>query len=152
MKKKAFTLLEVLIVLVILSILFVVLVSKVDFSVTESKEMTVKTDFLSYTLAFEEACLENKGLVGNMETLRDQVNPHLDAELMVEANGGSLVSSRKDPWGKEYYFEYTRDADNMGKMTVICAGADMKFGTEDDLQMSVEYKNTPYGYKVIKES
>lgn len=151
MNKKAFTLLEVLIVLVILSILFVVLVSKVDFSVTKSKEMTVHTDFLSYQLAIEEVCLEKKELVGDMATLRDYLNVHLENDLMVKADGGSLKSDRKDPWGQEYYFEYSRSGGDKGKLTITSAGVDMKFGTSDDLSMSVTYKNTPYGYKVVKE-
>ena len=151
MNKKAFTLLEVLIVLVILSILFVVLVSKVDFSVTQSKEMTVQTDFLSYQLAIEEVCLEKKELVGDMATLRDHLNVHLDNDLMVKADGGSLKSDRKDPWGQEYYFEYSRSGGDKGKLTITSAGVDMQFGTSDDISMSVTYKNTPYGYKVVKE-
>jgi prepilin-type N-terminal cleavage/methylation domain-containing protein len=150
--KKAFTLLEMLIVMVILSILFVVLVSRVDFSITESKEMSVHTDFLTYQLAIEEVCLEQKGIIGNMELLSEQLNVHLGEEFIMTGMGGSIVSARKDPWGSEYYFDYSRSGNDMGKLTVTCLGADKKFGTEDDLMMSVTYKNTPYGYKVVKES
>ncbi len=149
--KKAFTLLEVLIVLVIISILFVVLVSKVDFSVTQSKEMTVQTDFLSYQLAIEEVCLEKKELVGDMDTLRDHLNVHLDYDFMVKTESGSIKTDRKDPWGKEYNISYSRSGGDKGKITITSAGVDMTFGTSDDLTMSVTYKNTPYGYKVVKE-
>ena len=152
MKKKAFTLIEVLVVLVILSILFIVLVSKVDFSVTQSKEMTVSTDFLAYQLAIEEVCLEKKDLVADMSVLRDNLNIYLEYDLMVEADGGSLVTNRTDPWGTTYYLEYTRTSNDKGKITITSAGVDMTFGTEDDLTMSVAYQNTPYGYKVVKES
>lgn len=151
-KKRAFTLLELLIVLVILSILFIVLVSKVDFSVTRSKEMTVQTDFLTYQLAIEEVCLEQKGLVGDMGLLSDQLNVHLTDGFTMTGVGGSLVSSRKDPWGSDYYFDYSRSGADMGKLTITCIGADKRFGTEDDLSMSVAYMNTPYGYKVVKEN
>ena len=151
MNKKAFTLVEVLIVLIIISILFVVLVSNVDFSITKSKTMTVQTDFLSYQLAIEEVCLEKKELVDNMTTLRDHLNVHLDNDLMVQTVDGSLTSDRKDPWGQEYYFEYSRSGGDKGKLTITSAGTDMQFGTSDDISMSVTYKNTPYGYKVVKE-
>ena len=150
-KKRAFTLLEVLITLVVIGILFVVLVSKVDFSITASKEMTVSTDFLTYQLALEEVCLEEKGLVGNMEILRDQLNKHLSNDFVVEANGGSITSQRLDPWGKQYYFDYSRSGGDMGKMTITSCGPDKLFGTDDDLSMYVAYKNTPYGYKVVTE-
>jgi prepilin-type N-terminal cleavage/methylation domain-containing protein len=150
-RKKAFTMLEVLIVLVVISILFILLVSRVDFSVTSSKEMTVQTDFITYQIALEEVCLEQKALVGDMTLLRDYLNKHLDSAFFVEADGGSLTTSRLDPWGKEYYFEYSRDASNLGKMTIVSCGVDKKMGTADDLSMYVEYKNTPYGYKVVKE-
>lgn len=150
-KKRAFTLLEVLIVLVVISILFIVLVSKVDFSVNSSKEMTVRTDFLSYQLAIEEVCLEEKGLVGNMAQLSEQLNVHLGDEFRMTGVGGTLRSQRLDPWGKEYYFDYSRSGGNMGKLTVTCCGPDKVFNTDDDLIMSVAYVNTPYGYKVVKE-
>ena len=148
--KKAFTLIEVLIVMVILGILFIVLVSKVDFSVKESKEMSAQTDFLSYQLAIEQVCLNEKQIPSNMETLRDVLNKYLDYDLMVKAQNGKIVTDREDPWGNKYQFEYYRESSNLGKLVVVSAGVDCTFGTEDDLQAYVEYKNTPYGYKVVK--
>ncbi len=148
--KRAFTLIEVLIVIVIISILFIVLVSKVDFSVSESKEMQVTTDFLAYQLAVEQVCLEQKELTGDMNKLRDYLNKHLDYELLVKVHNGHLVSDREDPWGNTYQFDYFRSSDNLGKLRFTCAGSDMQFDTNDDIQYYVEYKNTPYGYKVVK--
>ena len=148
--KKAFTLIEVLIVIVIISILFIVLVSKVDFSVSESKEMQVTTDFLAYQLAIEQVCLEQKELTGDLNKLRDMLNKHLDYELLVKVHNGKLTSDREDPWGNQYQFDYFRSSDNLGKLRMTCAGSDMEFNTNDDIQSYVEYKNTPYGYKVVK--
>ena len=60
-KKKAFTLIELLIVIAIIGILFIVLVSKVDFATDKAKATGVQTDFRSFQLAFEQVAKENSG-------------------------------------------------------------------------------------------
>ena len=60
-KKKAFTLIELLIVIAIIGILFVVLVSKVDFATDKAKATGVQTDFRSFQVAFEQVSKENAG-------------------------------------------------------------------------------------------
>ena len=60
-KKKAFTLIELLIVIAIIGILFVVLVSKVDFATDKAKASGVQTDFRSFQVAFEQVAKENAG-------------------------------------------------------------------------------------------
>ena len=148
--KRAFTLVEVLIVIVIIGILFIVLVSKVDFSVSEAKEMSVTTDFLAYQLAMEQVCIKEKQLPSDMNVLRDKLNKYLEYDLLVAVQDGQLICNREDPWGNHYQFDYNRSGGNLGKLTVTSAGGDKAFGTDDDLYTYVEYKNTPYGYKVIK--
>ena len=59
--KKAFTLIELLIVIAIIGILFIVLVSKVDFATDKSKATGVQTDFRSYQVALEQVAKENAG-------------------------------------------------------------------------------------------
>ena len=59
--KKAFTLIELLIVIAIIGILFVVLVSKVDFATDKAKATGVQTDFRSFQLAFEQVSREHAG-------------------------------------------------------------------------------------------
>ena len=61
MNKKAFTLIELLIVIAIIGILFIVLVSKVDFATDKAKATGVQTDFRSYQMAFETVARENAG-------------------------------------------------------------------------------------------
>ena len=60
-KKKAFTLIELLIVIAIIGILFIVLVSKVDFATDKAKATGVQTDFRSFQAAFEMVSKENAG-------------------------------------------------------------------------------------------
>ena len=59
--KKAFTLIELLIVIAIIGILFVVLVSRVDFATDKAKATGVQTDFRSFQMAFEQVSKENAG-------------------------------------------------------------------------------------------
>ncbi len=59
--KKAFTLIELLIVIAIIGILFIVLVSKVDFATDKAKASGVQTDFRSFQVAFEMVSKENAG-------------------------------------------------------------------------------------------
>ena len=60
-KKKAFTLIELLIVIAIIGILFIVLVSKVDFATGKAKATGVQTDFRSFQVAFETVAKEHAG-------------------------------------------------------------------------------------------
>ena len=60
-KRKAFTLIELLIVIAIIGILFIVLVSKVDFATDKAKTTGVQTDFRSFQVAFETVSRENAG-------------------------------------------------------------------------------------------
>ena len=59
--KKAFTLIELLIVIAIIGILFIVLVSKVDFATDKAKATGVQTDFRSFQVAFETVAKETAG-------------------------------------------------------------------------------------------
>ena len=60
-KKKAFTLIELLIVIAIIGIVFIVLVSKVDFATDKAKATGVQTDFRSFQMAFDTVAKENAG-------------------------------------------------------------------------------------------
>ena len=60
-KKKAFTLIELLIVIAIIGILFIVLVSKVDFATDKAKASGVQTDFRSFQMALDTVAKENAG-------------------------------------------------------------------------------------------
>ena len=61
-KKRAFTLIELLIVIAIIGILFIVLVSKVDFATDKAKATGVQTDFRSFQVAIETVAKEHAGL------------------------------------------------------------------------------------------
>ena len=60
-KRKAFTLVELLIVIAIIGILFIVLVSKIDFASDKAKITGVQTDFRSFQVALETVAREHDG-------------------------------------------------------------------------------------------
>ena len=60
-KKKAFTLIELLIVIAVIGILFIVIVSRVDFATDKAKTTGVQTDFRSFQMAFDTVARENAG-------------------------------------------------------------------------------------------
>ena len=60
-KRKAFTLVELLIVIAIIGILFIVLVSKIDFASDKAKMTGVQTDFRSFQVALETVAREHDG-------------------------------------------------------------------------------------------
>ena len=61
-KRKAFTLVEILIVVAVIGILFVALVPRIDFAGDKARETGVKTDFRAFELAAEQILRENAGL------------------------------------------------------------------------------------------
>lgn len=60
-KRKAFTLVELLIVIVVLSLLFIVLISKVNFATDKAKATGVQVDFKSFQYAFNTVAQKHSG-------------------------------------------------------------------------------------------
>ena len=87
--RKAFTLVELLIVIAIIGILFVVLVSKVDFATDKAKTTGVQTDFRSFQVAFETVSRENAGF----NTLGWDTGDKADASLIA---GYTYLNADKD--------------------------------------------------------
>ena len=85
-KKKAFTLVEILIVVAVIGILFVTLVPRIDFAGDKARETGVKTDFRSFELAAEQVLRENAGLAdySNVTALcgTNGINLYLDMDCI----------------------------------------------------------------------
>ena len=107
MNKKAFTLIELLIVIAIIGIPFIVLVSKVDFATDKAKATGVQTDFRSYQMAFETVAKENAGFTTfgwdtgdeDMDGIRDS-RDEKDLDESGDQNG-----SEEDFTGRKVYVE-----------------------------------------------
>ena len=68
-KRKAFTLVEILIVICVISILFVVLVSRVDFTTDKARNTGVQTDFRAFQTAAHQVAVEDGKLVDDLNHL-----------------------------------------------------------------------------------
>jgi prepilin-type N-terminal cleavage/methylation domain-containing protein len=92
-KANAFTLVEILVVILIIGLLFVFLVPKISNSTDKAREVGIKTTFHSYETAFESVMKERSGLgknsVTDSDTLVGYVNGYLDPALQINVKTGS---------------------------------------------------------------
>jgi prepilin-type N-terminal cleavage/methylation domain-containing protein len=116
MNKKAFTLIELLIVIAIIGILFIVLVSKVDFATDKAKATGVQTDFRSYQMAFETVAKENAGFTTfgwdqgdvNMDGVRnsyDEKDTNKNGKRDVDGVDGYSGTTEAEFTGRKVYGE-----------------------------------------------
>ena len=111
-KKKAFTLIELLIVIAIIGILFIVLVSKVDFATDKAKATGVQTDFRSFQLALETVSKEKAGFNifgwntgdANANGVRDSVDEGDTNEDGIYQDGETWTGHKKylETWTEKY--------------------------------------------------
>ena len=111
-KKKAFTLIELLIVIAIIGILFIVLVSKVDFATDKAKATGVQTDFRSFQMALEAVSKEKAGFNSfgwntgddNANGVRDSVDEGDTNEDGVYQDGEIWTGHKKylETWTNKY--------------------------------------------------
>ena len=112
-RRKAFTLIELLIVIAIIGILFIVLVSKVDFATDKAKATGVQTDFRSFQVALETVAKENAGFntfgwdTGdvNGNRIRDSYDKGDTNQNGIQDDGEVFVGSKV--YGEEWTGIYT---------------------------------------------
>jgi prepilin-type N-terminal cleavage/methylation domain-containing protein len=126
-KANAFTLIEILVVILIIGLLFVFLVPKISNATDKAREVGVKNTFHSYETAFESVMKERSGLgensVTNATTLIGYINGYLDPALKIdkaattkdadtagaeaatdEGTAAVYLTSKADPWNNKYVF------------------------------------------------
>ena len=137
-KKKAFTLIELLIVIAIIGILFIVLISKVNFATDKAKASGVQTDFRSFQLAFETVAREQSGFSNlvneDYEQLEKAINQNLDNKLKIDIDADgtiTMANGATDPWDVEYHGQYVTgdDGKDCGAIVMYSNGADLTFGS-----------------------
>lgn len=143
-KKKAFTLVEILIVVAVIGILFVTLVPRIDFAGDKARETGVKTDFRSFELAAEQVLRENAGLAdySNVTALcgTNGINLYLDKALQFTTSGASATSgtcAKDDQWNQPYTMQIVKPTGdgvnpNNGAVIFISNGKDSKLSTDTD--------------------
>lgn len=143
-KKRAFTLVEILIVVAVIGILFVTLVPRIDFAGDKARETGVKTDFRSFELAAEQVLRENAGL-GDYSNVSDLcgdngINLYLDKALQFTASGASATSgtcAKEDQWNQPYTIQVVKPTGtginpNNGAIMFISNGKDSLLNEDDD--------------------
>ena len=137
-KRKAFTLIELLIVIAIIGILFIVLISKVDFATDKANESGVQTDFRSFQMAFDIVAKEYAGFTElineDYEQLEAALNKNLDNKLKIniDAMGNiSMANGTTDPWKVPYHGKVVvgQDGRDNGAIVIYSNGPDMQFGS-----------------------
>ena len=139
-KKRAFTLVEILIVVAVIGILFVTLVPRIDFAGDKARETGVKTDFRSFELAAEQILRENAGIGEFCDASGDAViaelagdngiNLYLDKAIQFDSSG---TCAKKDQWNQSYTMQIIESDDgnkNNGAIMFISNGKDSLI-TED---------------------
>ena len=128
-KKKAFTLIELLIVIAIIGILFIVLVSKVDFATDKAKATGVQTDFRSFQVAIETVAKENSGLATfgwdtgdeNGNRIRDSYDRGDTNKNGKQDDGEIFVGSKTygEEWTNIYTLTNPADANDMSAIFAL---------------------------------
>ena len=135
-KRRAFTLVEILIVVAVIGILFVALVPRIDFAGDKARETGVKTDFRSFELAAEQILRENAGLADfdDVEALAgaNGINMYLDEAVRFDTDG---ECAKEDQWNQPYTMQMVASSDgnaNNGAIMFISNGKDSTIDETDD--------------------
>jgi len=137
-KKRAFTLVEILIVVAVIGILFVTLVPRIDFAGDKARETGIKTDFRSFELAAEQVLRENAGLADFDDvaelTGATGINLYLDKAMQFGTTG---VCAKNDQWNQPYTIQIVKPTGtdinpNNGAIMFISNGKDSLLAEDDD--------------------
>lgn len=139
-QKKAFTLVELLIVLGIIGILVVTLVVAVDFSTDKAKTSGVNNVLKTYETAASKAALQEAGFVDDVTQLANLLNKSLDSEFKISIMNDVLTTSATDPWGQTIKIGYSKPEGTVGQLKFVSSGPDMKLGNADDIASTVTFK------------
>ena len=128
-KRKAFTLIELLIVIAIIGILFIVLVSKVDFATDKAKASGVQTDFRSFQVAIESVAKEHAGLATfgwdtgdtNGNRIRDSYDKGDTNKNGIQDDGEIFVGSKVygETWTNVYTLTNPADANDKSAIAAL---------------------------------
>ncbi len=125
----AFTLIELLLVLVILGILAAIVVPKFAGRTEDARKTAAQTDLAAYGTALDAFEVDNGYYPKGKSGLQDLMQPPSDAQNW---KGPYVKEVKKDPWNNEYIYEFPGRR-NANSYDLSSAGPDGKPGSEDDV-------------------
>jgi len=139
MKRKAFTLIELLLVVVILSVLVSMVVPRLVGRSEQARVVAAKTDILSnIATALELYEMDNGMFPATEQGLSALVSEPTSSPAPTNWNGPYIKRTPKDPWGREYKYkspgEHNIDYDlsSLGKDAVEGGGDDIANWEEEE--------------------
>lgn len=125
----AFTLVEVLLVIIIIGILAGMLVARLSGRSEEARVTRARAD-MQGTLSLALDLFEQD--VGRYPSTQEGLTALVENPGAAGWKGPYLKDGvRPDPWGSQY--AYALDPDDPGKYTLTCAGPDKQLGSSDDI-------------------
>jgi general secretion pathway protein G len=125
--RQAFTLIELLLVLVILGVLAAVVVPKFVGRGEQAREAAAKTDIANIESAIDRFEVDNGRFPSNDEGLGVLVNPPMNA---TNWRGPYLKSVPNDPWQGAYIYRYP-GTHNVRGFDLLSMGPDGREGNDD---------------------
>src|SRR5881397_3861430 len=126
-RRRAFTLIELLLVLVILGVLAAIVVPKFSGRTEQARVTAAITQISSFSTALNAFEVDNGGFPKGRNGLADLVQQPRDAQNW---HGPYLESIPKDPWGSEYIFECP-GKHNPSSYDIMSMGPDLRVGGDD---------------------
>ena len=127
--RRAFTLIELLLVLVILGILAAIVVPKFSGRTEQAKEIAAKTQIVAFVASLDTYEVDNGGFPKGSEGLMDLVQAPSDVQSW---KGPYMNKIPMDPWGRPYVY-VCPGRNNPRSYDIYSVGADGREGTEDDV-------------------
>ncbi|CAN5578889.1 GspG family T2SS major pseudopilin variant LspG [soil metagenome] len=121
--RRAFTLIELMVVILILAILAALIVPKVLGRADIAKVGKAKSDLASLSNALDTYRLDN----GSYPTTEEGLDVLIHQPSGADSWKGPYVKAQLDPWGHEYVYEYP-GSNGENSFTITCLGADGQQG------------------------
>jgi general secretion pathway protein G len=128
-RRRAFTLVEMLLVLVILGVLAAIVYPKVAGRGEQARQTATQSQIASFKTALDAFEVDNGYYPKGRNGLLDLIQKPRDA---VNWRGPYLESIPKDPWGNEYIYS-NPGKHNPNSYDIMSVGPDGREGTEDDV-------------------
>jgi general secretion pathway protein G len=129
LRAHAFTLIELLLVLVILGILAAIVIPKFSGRTEQAKITAARTQISSFSTALDAFEVDNGYYPKGRDGLQDLIQQPRDAQNW---RGPYLKEIPKDPWNSDYVYEYPGKV-NANSYDLVSFGPDGRQGGDDDI-------------------